>query len=158
MFRNVGQYKPDARETPKRKHTEYWTWRKFKIKNISVFLSWTQDIKILNQGAIWNCGKGTGLYWADIRLWGTKGASIRPRCIGTISAWTQYTSTNQSNTEGLIAVLCCSVPFLPVGRFEVPAAMSLNNQSSEMWHCVTGLVYEVPSSWGSNSRNRRQRH
>jgi hypothetical protein len=23
MFRNVGQYKPDAGETPKRKHTEY---------------------------------------------------------------------------------------------------------------------------------------
>ena len=31
------------------------------------------DIKILSLGAIWNFGKGTGLSWADIRLWGTKG-------------------------------------------------------------------------------------
>jgi hypothetical protein len=32
-----------------------------------------EDIKILNLGAIWNFGKGTGLYRADIRLQGTKG-------------------------------------------------------------------------------------
>jgi len=32
-----------------------------------------EDTKILNLGAIWNFGKGTGLSWADIRLWGTKG-------------------------------------------------------------------------------------
>jgi len=32
-----------------------------------------EDIKILNLGAIWNFGKGTGLSLADIRLWGTKG-------------------------------------------------------------------------------------
>ena len=31
------------------------------------------DIKILNLGAIRNFGKGTGLSWAGIRLWGTKG-------------------------------------------------------------------------------------
>jgi hypothetical protein len=37
------------------------------------------DIKILSLGAIWNFGKGTGLSWAYIRLWGTKGLSIRPR-------------------------------------------------------------------------------
>jgi len=30
-------------------------------KSISGFLSWTQAIKILNLGAIWNVGKGTGL-------------------------------------------------------------------------------------------------
>jgi hypothetical protein len=38
MFRNVCQYKPDAGETPKRKHTEYWTRRKFKIKNLVGYL------------------------------------------------------------------------------------------------------------------------
>jgi len=32
-----------------------------------------EDINILSLGAIWNFGKGTGLSWADIRLWGTKG-------------------------------------------------------------------------------------
>jgi len=32
-----------------------------------------EDIKILNLGDIWNFGKETGLSWADIRLWGTKG-------------------------------------------------------------------------------------
>jgi hypothetical protein len=36
MFRNVGQYKPDTGKTPKRKHTEYWTRQKFKIKNDDV--------------------------------------------------------------------------------------------------------------------------
>ena len=48
-----------------------------------------EDIKILSLGAIWNRGKGTGLSWADIRLWGTKGSYIRPRCIGTVRARTQ---------------------------------------------------------------------
>jgi hypothetical protein len=51
-----------------------------------------EDIKILSLGAIWNFGKGTGLSWADIRLWGTKGPSIRPRCIGTIRAQTKCKS------------------------------------------------------------------
>ena len=32
-----------------------------------------EDIKIVNLGAISNFGKGTGLSWADIRLWDTKG-------------------------------------------------------------------------------------
>jgi hypothetical protein len=38
MFRNVSQYKPGAGETPKRKHTEYWTRWKFKIKKAMYFL------------------------------------------------------------------------------------------------------------------------
>jgi len=50
-----------------------------------------EDIKILNLGAIWNFGKGTGLSWADIRLWDTQSA-IRPRWIGTVSAWMQWKS------------------------------------------------------------------
>ena len=33
--------------------------------------------------SIWNFSKGTGLSWVDIRVWGTKGLSIRHRCIGT---------------------------------------------------------------------------
>jgi hypothetical protein len=48
-----------------------------------------EAITILSLGVIWNFGKGTGLSWVDIRLWGTKGPSIRPRCIGTIRARTQ---------------------------------------------------------------------
>jgi hypothetical protein len=35
-----------------------------------------------------NFGKGTGLYW-DNRLWGTKGLSLRPRCIGTVRVRTK---------------------------------------------------------------------
>ena len=46
-------------------------------------------IKILSLGAIWNFSKGTGLSWLDIGLWGQKGPSLRPRCIGTIRARTQ---------------------------------------------------------------------
>ena len=62
--------------------------------SISGFLSWTQrTIEILSLEAIWKFGKGTGLSWADIRLWGTKGPFVRPRCIGTIRAWTQCQST-----------------------------------------------------------------
>ena len=54
-------------------------------------------IKILSLGAIWNFTKGTGLSWIDIRLRGTKGLSIRPRCIGTIGLKpTVNRSINQS--------------------------------------------------------------
>jgi hypothetical protein len=45
-----------------------------------------EDIKILSLEAVWNFGKGAELSRADIRLWGTKGPSIRPRCIETIRA------------------------------------------------------------------------
>jgi len=54
-----------------------------------------EDIKILSLGAIWNFGKGTGPSWADIRLRGTNGPSIRPRCIGTLGARTQCKSIKQ---------------------------------------------------------------
>jgi hypothetical protein len=55
-----------------------------------------EAIKILSLEAIWNFGKGTGLHWADIRLWGTRGPSLRPRCIGTIRAPTQCRLIDQS--------------------------------------------------------------
>jgi hypothetical protein len=35
-----------------------------------------KNIKILSLEAIWNFGKGTGLSWADIRLWDTKGHNV----------------------------------------------------------------------------------
>jgi hypothetical protein len=35
-----------------------------------------ENINILIEGAIWNCGKGTGICWADISLWGTKGQKV----------------------------------------------------------------------------------
>jgi hypothetical protein len=54
-----------------------------------------EDINILSQWAIWNFGKGTGLSIADIRLWGTKGPSVRPRCIGTVRARSQCKSIHQ---------------------------------------------------------------
>ena len=50
------------------------------------------DIKILSLGAIRNFGKWTVLTWAVIRLWGTKGPSIRPRCIGSVRPRTQCKS------------------------------------------------------------------
>ena len=33
VFRNVGIYKSDAGESPKRKQTTFWTWRKLEINN-----------------------------------------------------------------------------------------------------------------------------
>jgi len=48
-----------------------------------------EDIKVLSLGAIWNFRKGTGLSCVDIRLWGTKGPSIRPRCVGAVRYRTQ---------------------------------------------------------------------
>jgi hypothetical protein len=65
-------------------------------------LSWVPffdpgDIKILGLGAIWNFSKGV-----DIRLWGTKGPIIRPRCIGTVRARTQYKSINQSINQSIL--------------------------------------------------------
>ena len=53
-----------------------------------------EDIKILSLGAIWNFGIGTDLSWADIRLWGTQGLSIRHRCIGTVRDQTKCKSMN----------------------------------------------------------------
>ena len=43
-----------------------------RIEYLGSFLD-PEDIQILNLGAIWNFGKGTGLSRADIRLWGTEG-------------------------------------------------------------------------------------
>jgi hypothetical protein len=37
-------------------------------KHVWVHFLDPEDIKIVSLGTIWNCGKGTGLYWADIRL------------------------------------------------------------------------------------------
>ena len=48
-----------------------------------------EDNEILGLGAIWNFGKETVLPRADIRLWGTKGPSLRPRCIGIVRTRTQ---------------------------------------------------------------------
>jgi len=48
-----------------------------------------EDIKILSLGAICKFSKGTGLFCIDIRLWGTKGPSIRPRCFGTVRSRAQ---------------------------------------------------------------------
>jgi hypothetical protein len=36
-----------------------------------------EDVKSLNLGAIWDSGKGTGLPWTDIKLWGMKGPSVK---------------------------------------------------------------------------------
>ena len=62
-------------------------WRK--IKYIWVPFFEPEAIKILSLGAFCNFSKGTGFFWVDIRSWGTKGPSIKPRCIGTIRARTQ---------------------------------------------------------------------
>jgi len=62
-----------------------------------------EDIKILSLGATWNFGKGTGLSWADIWLWGTKGPSIKPMCIGTVRARTQCKSINQRTPKYLVS-------------------------------------------------------
>ena len=43
-----------------------------KIQYIWVPFLDQEDIKSLSMGVIWNFGKGTGLSWADIKLWGTR--------------------------------------------------------------------------------------
>ena len=69
------------------------------------------DFKILSLGAIWNFSRGTGLSWADIRLWGTKGPFIRPRCIGTVRARTQCKSIYLSVV--LVDYVCnCTLQYL----------------------------------------------
>jgi hypothetical protein len=54
-----------------------------KGKYIWVPFLYPEDIKILSLGTILNFAKGTGLCWANIRLWGSKGQSVKPRCNGT---------------------------------------------------------------------------
>ena len=56
---------------------------------IWVPFSWTQRTLKVKSGGHLELWQGTGLHWADIRLWGIKGPSIRPRCIGTVRARTQ---------------------------------------------------------------------
>jgi len=62
-----------------------------------------EDIKFLSLGAIWNFGKGTGLFWADIRLWGTKGH--KSRCIGTVRAQTQCKSIYLASSSFILPTL-----------------------------------------------------
>jgi len=52
-----------------------WLFEKRRIIYPPRFL-YPEDIKILSLGTIWIFGKGTGLSWADIRLWGTKGHKV----------------------------------------------------------------------------------
>jgi len=47
-----------------------------------------EDIMSLSLGVIWDFSKGIGLPWTGIRLWGTWGPFLRPRCIGTIMVQT----------------------------------------------------------------------
>jgi hypothetical protein len=47
------------------------------------------DIKNLSLGAIWNLSKKTGLLGTGIRLGGTKGPFLKPRCIGIVRTRTQ---------------------------------------------------------------------
>lgn len=51
--------------------------------------SWTQGTLKVKTGDHLELQQGTGLHWACNRLWGTKGPSIRPRCIRAIGARTQ---------------------------------------------------------------------
>jgi hypothetical protein len=44
-----------------------------------------EGIKILSLGAIWKFSKGTELH-CGTRLWSSKGLSVRPWCIGTVTA------------------------------------------------------------------------
>ena len=59
-----------------------------KVKYIWVPFLDPRAIKTLSLGATWNFSKGTALSWVYIRLWGTKGPSVRSRWIGTVRART----------------------------------------------------------------------
>ena len=89
------------------------TWRGFSCRDFlrekdstSGFLFLDPEvIKILSMEAIWNFDKGTGLSRADIRLWGTKGPSIKPRCIGNARGQTQWKSITHSEHVFLAVVI-----------------------------------------------------
>ena len=87
-----------------------------------------ENIRILRLGAIWNFGKGTGLSWADIRLWGTNGTSIRPRCIRTVWARTQCKSIYRPRTA-------CKQILYADTAFCLPARMENRGQSLQIWKC-----------------------
>ena len=55
------------------------------------------DIKNLSLGTIWNLSKRTGLLRTGIRLGGTKGLFLKPRCIRTVRTRTQLL-INQSSS------------------------------------------------------------
>ena len=72
----------------------YWDFWEKKKMHIWVPLSWTQRTLKGKSGGHMELQQGTGLHWAGIRLWGTKGLSITLRWIGTIGARTQCKSVN----------------------------------------------------------------
>jgi len=47
-----------------------------------------EDVRSLIMGAFRNLSKAKGFPQTGIRLWGTKGPLLRPRCIGTVRART----------------------------------------------------------------------
>ena len=99
-----------------------------------------EDITNLSLGAIWNFSKRTGLPWTGIRLCGTRGPFLRPRCIGTIRAQTQmlinqtvkYTSAiygGQQRTTNNTTFL--NSTHLKAGNVHVNICMSQSYQSLE---------------------------
>jgi hypothetical protein len=67
------------------------------------------DIKDLRLGAIWNLSKRTGLPRIGIRLWGTKGLFLRPRCIGTLRTQTQLLINQSINQVLNISSTLCNM-------------------------------------------------
>jgi hypothetical protein len=95
----------------------------------------------LSLGTIWNFSKGTGLRWADISLWGTKGPFIRPRCVGTERARTQML-INQ------FALPITIHPLLYIHKTPCDAALS-HPRSSALWP-VLALVAEQERRFTTN--------
>ena len=65
-------------------------------KYLGSFFLEPEDIKSISLRAIWNFGNVTGTHEL---AWGTKGLSLRPRCVGTVSSRTQARSIYLSLLE-----------------------------------------------------------
>ena len=111
-----------------------------------------EAIKILSLWAVWNFSKGARLSWVDMRLWGTKSPTIRPRCVGPVrgsnpvlinqsissSQWLLPDNTQHSQQTNIYA---------PVG-FETSIPASQRPQTHGLDHATNGtgtqmsLVYK----------------
>ena len=87
MFRNVGIYKSDAGESPKRKQTTFWTRRKLEIKNNRTLLEYSHG-KVNVFGTVWiECiGWMICLMFCGVEMW-EEGRRAARECHFVIVCW-----------------------------------------------------------------------
>jgi hypothetical protein len=92
--------------------------------------SWTQR----TLGGHLELQQGTGLHWAGISLWGTKGPFIRPRCIGTDRARTQML-INQFSIVDPFSTSAINLSLTKISKSWSMILHLLGKADEDLWPC-----------------------